>query len=75
MARYFHFSKNRRSASIEATRILSWPPSHLSTVERDTPSSPYFARPAALAACTSAPVKRSAFLSATNKLIASFNSC
>jgi hypothetical protein len=36
---------------------------------------PYFARADALAACTSAPVKRSTFLSATNKLIASFNSC
>src|ERR1700693_6363590 len=34
-----HSSKNRRIASIEASRILSWPPSHLSTVERDTPSS------------------------------------
>jgi hypothetical protein len=34
-----HCSKNRRIASIEASRILSWPPSHLSTVERDTPSS------------------------------------
>src|SRR5260370_29103856 len=31
--------KNRRIASIEATRIVSWPLSHLSTVERDTPSS------------------------------------
>src|SRR5580704_12364523 len=39
IARYSHFSKNRRIASIEASRILSWPPSHLSTVERDTPSS------------------------------------
>src|SRR5271165_4142304 len=37
--RYSHFSKNRRIASIEASRILSWPASHLSTVERDTPSS------------------------------------
>jgi hypothetical protein len=35
----------------------------------------YFARPDALAACTSAPVKRSTFLSATNKLIALVNSC
>src|SRR5271157_1719283 len=37
--RYSHFSKNRRIASIEASKILSWPASHLSTVERDTPSS------------------------------------
>ena len=36
---------------------------------------PYFDTPDALAACTSAAVKRSTFLSATNKLIASFNSC
>src|SRR5271166_3614256 len=31
--RYSHFSKNRRIASIEASRILSWPASHLSTVK------------------------------------------
>ena len=37
--RYSHSSKNRRISSIEASRILSWPASHLSTVERDTPSS------------------------------------
>ena len=36
---------------------------------------PYFDTPDALAACTSAAVNRSTFLSATNKLIASFNSC
>ena len=36
---YSHFSKNRRIASIEASKILSWPRSHLSTVESDTPSS------------------------------------
>ena len=35
----------------------------------------YFNKPDAPAACTSAPVKRSTFLSATNTLIASFNSC
>jgi hypothetical protein len=35
----------------------------------------YFDKLDALAACTSAPVKRSTFLSATNILIASFNSC
>src|SRR5271166_6225620 len=39
MAVYSHSSKNRRIASIEASKILSWPASHLSTVERDTPSS------------------------------------
>ena len=31
--------KNRRIASIEASRMVSCPLSHLSTVERDTPSS------------------------------------
>ena len=35
----------------------------------------YFVRPDAMAACISAAVKRSTFLSATNKLTASFNSC
>jgi hypothetical protein len=30
--------KKRRMVSIEATRIRSWPPSHLSTVDGDTPS-------------------------------------
>jgi hypothetical protein len=42
---------------------------------RSTFPCPYFARPDALAACTSAPVKRSTFLSATNVPTASFNSC
>jgi hypothetical protein len=39
IALYSHSSKNRRIASIEASKILSWPASHLSTVEKDTPSS------------------------------------
>jgi hypothetical protein len=42
---------------------------------RSTLAPIYFARPDALPACKSAPVKRSTFLSATNKLIASVNSC
>jgi hypothetical protein len=39
IARYSHFCKKRRIASIEASRILSWPPRRLLTLERDTPSS------------------------------------